>query len=232
MKHFRLAIFLLVLLSLTACEMQKQLRTVSCNKGMPDSYPIGTMCTTDTCATYQSIWKALFMEKNHLTESYFNSHIELSSSSINVWNDGRSFSICYKIKLGWAEAYNCDQFMIKIDKSNQFYPAINLPRDTYLSKDQIRLEIDGNAFSSFITKLSNVESLKFNSLDNAVKILTAKAKVNTLCARIIFVDNTTGNLVLEADAQYDNEVNSCIQGRADLITGATTVSEVPCVFEL
>ena len=122
--------------------------------------------------------------------------------------------------------------MIKIDKSNQLYPAINIPRDTYLSKDQIQLEIDGNAFSSFITKLSNVESLKFNSLDDAVKILTAKAKVNTLCARIIFVDNTTGNLVLEADAQYDNEVNSCIQGRADLITGATTVSEVPCVFEL
>jgi len=49
MKHFRLAIFLLALLSLTACETQKQFRTVSCNKGMPDSYPIGTMCTTDTC---------------------------------------------------------------------------------------------------------------------------------------------------------------------------------------
>ena len=172
------------------------------------------------------------MEKNHLTESYFNSHIELSSSSVNIWNNGRSFSICYKIKLGWAEAYNCDQFMIKIDKSNQFYPAINLPRDTYLSKDQIRLEIDGNAFSSFITKLSNVENLKFNTLDDAVKALTVKAKVNTLCARMIFVNYTTGNLVLEADAQYDNEVNSCIQGRADLITGATTVSEVPCVFEL
>jgi len=171
------------------------------------------------------------MEKNHLTESYFNSHIELSSSSINVWNDGRSFSICYKIKLGWAEAYNCDQFMIKIDKSNQLYPAINIPRDTYLSKDQIRLEVNGNAFSSYIIKLSNVENLKFNSLDNAVKILTAKAKVNTLCARIIFVDNTTGNLVLEADAQYDNEVNSCVLGRVDLITGATTVSEVPCMID-
>jgi len=232
MKQFRLAIFLLALMSLTACEMQKQLRTVSCNKGLLDSYPTGTICNMDTCATYQSIWKALFMEKNHLTESYFNSHIELSSSSINTWNDGRSFNICYKIKLGWAEAYNCDQFMIKIDKSNQFYPAINLPRDAYLSKDQIRLEIDGNAFSSFITKLSNVESLKFNSLDNALNTLIAKAKVNTLCPRIILVDNTTGNLVLEADAQYDNEVNSCILGRVDLITGTTTVSEVPCVFEL
>ena len=184
MKYFRLAIFLLVLMSLSACEMQKQLRTVSCDKGIPDSYPTGTICNTDTCATYQSIWKALFMEKNHLTESYFNSHIELSQSGINTWKDGRSFSICYKIKLGWAEAYNCDQFMIKIDKSNQLYPAINIPRDTYLSKDQIRLEVNGNAFSSYIIKLSNVENLKFNSLDNAVKILTAKAKVNTVPAAV------------------------------------------------
>jgi|ERR1035437_6618422 hypothetical protein len=231
MKHFRLAIFLLALMSLPACEMQKQLRTVSCNKGLADSYPTGTICNMDTCATYQSIWKALFMEKNHLTESYFNSHIELSSSSINAWNDGRSFNICYKIKLGWAEAYNCDQFMIKIDKSNQFYPAINIPRDTYLSKDQIQLEVNGNAFSSYITKLSNVESPKFNSLDNALNTLIAKAKVNTLCPRIILVDNTTGNLVLEADAQYDNEVNSCILGRIDLITGETTVREVPCMID-
>lgn len=231
MKHLRLAIFLLALLSLSACEMQKQLRTVSCNKGVLDSYSTGTICNTDTCATYQSIWKALFMEKNHLTESYFNSHIELNQSSINTWNDGRSFSICYKIKLGWAETYNCDQFMIKIDKSNQFYPSLNIPRDTYLSKDQIRLEVNGNAFSSYITKLSNVENLKFNSLDNAVKALTAKAKVNTLCARIIFVDYTTGNLILEANAQYDDEVNSCILGRIDLITGATTASEVPCMID-
>lgn len=77
----------------------------------------------------------------------------------------------------------------------------------------------------------NVENLKFNSLDIAVKALTAKAKVNTLCARIIFVDNTTGNLVLEADAQYDDEVNSCILGRIDLITGETTVREVPCMID-
>jgi hypothetical protein len=77
----------------------------------------------------------------------------------------------------------------------------------------------------------NVENLKFNSLDIAVKALTPKAKVNTLCARNIFVDNTTGNLILEANAQYDDEVNSCILGRIDLITGATTVSEVPCMID-
>jgi hypothetical protein len=168
------------------------------------------------------------MEKNNLGNSYFDNHIELVQSQINKWNDGSSFSICYKVKLGWAIAYNCDQFVIKIEQDNQLYPTLNVPRGTYLSKDQIKLIVDNHAFSSDITKLSNVDNLKFNSMSSALDILTRKAKVNTLCLGMVTINYLTGNLELEAVAQYDNEINSCIQGRIDLITGETVVIDRPC----
>lgn len=235
MKHIKFSLLFLILLSFSACEVQKQIRTVSCIKvgdyDYLNNYSTGTICNTDTCAIYQSIWKSIFMENNNLGNSYFDNHIELIQSQINKWNDGISFSICYKVKIGWAIAYNCDQFIIEIEQNNQLYPTLNVPRGTYLTKDQIKLIVENHAFSSDITKLSNVDSMKFNSIISALDNLILKAKVNTLCSGMITINHLTGNLELGAWAQYDNVLNSCIQGRIDLITGETVVVDGPCMID-
>jgi hypothetical protein len=234
MKRSKSGILLFMFLSLASCDISKQLETVSCTQaGEYDYlklYSPGTICNSDTCAVYQSIWKELIMEKNNLSEKFFSEHIELCLSGIDSWDEGVSFNICYKVKLDWAIAYNCDQFIVKIKDKNLYYPTLNVPRGVYLTKDQIRSIVNNHAFSSSITKLSNSADLKFNSMDQALAVLILKANVNTLCSGMITVNYTTGNLMLEAGAQYDSEANKCIDGKIDLITGETDIDDVPCML--
>jgi hypothetical protein len=234
MKNQLLFILVIHLVFLASCKDKIQERTVTCIQSGDydylDQYSAGSLCTSDICTQYQAIWKELFMAKNSLSESYFQDHILISNTAVNSWNDGISFSICYKVKIGWAIAWECDQFIIKINKDKYYYPTLNLPRDQYLSKDEIQIAVDGKAFSSHIIKLSNAENLKFNSMNKALDELIRAANINTLCSGMIFIDESTGNLTLEAGAQYENEQNSCIQGRIDLINGSTSVTDTPCAI--
>jgi len=234
MKIKNLLIFLFWTSFISSCNDEKQIKNVTCTPSAEyaylDKYVMGTPCTDSLCVAYQNIWKQLFMEKNDLTEGYFNKHIELFGSEISDWNDGTSFGICYKVKVDWAIAYNCDQFIIKIKEGNNIYPSLNLPRGTYLTKGNVKTVIHAQAFSSDITKLSNSEILKFNSFDNALTFLTNKAGANKLCSREISVDDSTGGLILECWAQYENEDNKCIDAKIDLINGSTSIVNTLCAI--
>jgi len=234
MKTKFFEILFLLFLPFLSCN-QENMRQVSCIQGEYYEYlerhNPGNICTDELCVFYQKIWKELFMEKNNLTENYFDSHIELCSSGIGEWMDGISFGICYKIIVDWAIAYQCDQFIIKIEKNNTLYPSVNLPRDIYLSKEDIFTAVNNKVFASDITKLSNQEHLKFNTLGEALNYLISKAQVNTLCSNWMYIDSSTGNFTLEAWAQFENEENSCIQGKINLITGETFVNETVCYFD-
>lgn len=226
----KLSIFFLVLFF--SCEKEEQRKVVTCTQpndyAYLENYARGSLCTNDLCKNYQVIWKELLMENNNITDNYFNANIEVVSSNIQNWNDGSSFNICYKVNLGWAIAYNCDQFIIKMAKANTLYPHLIIPRDTYLTKENIKTVVSNRAFSSKIIKLSNTETLKFSSMKEALNTLIEAANVNTLCSGRIFIHKSTGNLILEAGAEYDYKNNKCLQGTIDLITGETSVSDTPC----
>jgi len=214
-----------------SCEEEQQHeRMVTCEQeddyASLDNYKIDTLCTDSICIEYQSVWKELLMEQNNLTEQYFENHIELFQSRLQNWVQGISFRICYKVKINWAIAYVCDQFIIKIDKESTLFTS--LPRDTYLSKDEIKYAVSKHAFSSDIIRLSNIETLQFDSLKHAIQYLINKANVNTMCSKRVFISESTGNLLLEAWGEYVNEYNSCIKGSLDLITGETYITDTNC----
>ena len=227
-------IFILMLSLLFSCIKieEKQIRNTTCTKTSDyaylDDYVKGSPCTDSLCVLYQNIWKQIFMEKNGLTDDYFNKHITLYGSGIGDWDEGTSFSICYEVTVDWAIAYTCDQFIIKINEGNNLYPSLNLPRGTYLTKEKIMAAVDGYAFSSEIIKLSNAETLKFDSMDNAIKILAEKANVNMLCPLEIRIDKSTGELILEAWTQLDYKNNKCVQAIANLMNGETSTVDTPC----
>lgn len=234
MKYLKFNILILLALVLFSCKKKEpQARSLTCTQlddyEYLNRYKIDSLCTSDLCINYESIWKEFFIEENNLSESYFNNHIELVQSKIDFWSKGESFRICYKIKLDWAIAYQCDSFIIKIDSDDESYPSWNLPRDTYLSKEEIKVvAIDNHFFSSRIDKLSNAETLKFTSFENTLNFLMNKAEINALCSGRVFINDLTGNLILEAWAQYENEYNKCIQAQVDLITGEAAIVESPC----
>src|SRR5438046_622634 len=80
-----------------------------------NNYHFGSLNTDSLSEKYREVWKKLFLENNHMTNSFFDDHIKLIQSDTSKWNDGISFDICYEVHVGWAIAYTCDQFIIKID---------------------------------------------------------------------------------------------------------------------
>ena len=222
------SLFLMVIFF--SCE--KELEQVTCAEtdyyDYLNNYPGSSICTDNLCNEYFEIWKQIFKENNHISEDYFNNHIQVWRTSINDWKSGASYSICYRIKFDWALAYNCDQFIIKIDEENQTWPTLPLPRGKYLSVNEIRIVTENHAFSSHILKLSNNMKVYHNTIKDAISYLTKKAGVNTLCSSRIYVDETSGNLCLEAHAEYINKYNECIYAKLDIKTRETDIRNGVC----
>ncbi len=216
----------------SSCDKEKQIRKTTCNQPEDyeylDNYKVDTMCSSDLCLEYFNIWKELIKDKNNLSQDFIDTHIEYCNSEINSWADGVSFRICYKLKVDWAIAYNCDQFIIKINSDNTDYPALDLPRNTYLTKEKVKIAVDNRAFSSNIIKMSNIDELKYTAMDEALQELIEFSGVNQLCLNMITINSDNGDLILEASAQYENEENSCVNGTIDLITGDKEVNDTPC----
>jgi hypothetical protein len=107
---------------------------------------------------------------------------------------------------------------------------LDLPRDTYLTKEKVKIAVDNRAFSSDIIKVSNKNKIKYSTMDNALQDLIGFSGVNQLCLNMITINDDNGDLILEASAQYENEENSCVIGTIDLITGEKEVNDTPCLI--
>jgi len=217
---------------LTSCEKDEQTRLTTCPEpggcDSLDNYHWGSICNSDTCSNYLSIWRMLFMEKNNLSKEFFDSHIEICQAETYSWERGISFKVCYQLKIDWATAYHCDQFIIKIDSNNTYYPSLNLPKETYLTKDQIKKAVDNKGFFSSIINISNRDQIKYLSMEDALQELKNLSGVNYLSLNGIIINNDNGDLTLEASAQYENEENLCVFGTIDLITGDKNSYHSPC----
>ena len=231
MKHARL-VLLFLLLSCNSFQEERP-RQTACIQ--PDGFDYldtgsGSICTSENCTKYQAIWKELIQEKNNLSQDFIDTHFEVRRTSINAWRSGNSFRACYRFSMGWAIAFNCDQFIFNIDADNTHYPALDLPRGTDFTKEEVRLAVDNRAFSSEITKMSSTTTLQFSSVDEAIDDLTKFSGVSKLCLDRVSLHRDTGNLTLQASAQDESQVNACVKGSIDLISGEQEVRDEPCAI--
>lgn len=228
-KH---TLFLFFALCLFFSSCKKESRATICSESHASDYPvdygIGEMCTTDVCTQYLAIWKELIQEKNDLSQEFLDTHFEFHRSDTSTWGNGITFRVCYKIEVDWVVAYNCDQFIINITADKALYPALNLPRNTNLNKEKIKIALENQAFASSIEKINNATQLEYLTMEDALNDLITFSGINTLCFSRIILNKETGNLQLEAFAEYENEENSCIKGTVDLITGEKEVQDIPC----
>jgi len=206
-----------------------------CSKGNPPLEPIycpGQLCQSDSCQTYFGIWKELFLSKNQMSQEYFDNHIILCSSTIQNWNDGASFEIYYKVKIGWVDYRLYDQFIIYI--ASNIYPGLNVPRYVLLSKSQIDTVLNGNYFGSQLGKITPVNELKFPSEVDAMNALIRASNVDTFCIGSVsfqqrsFDKYTAGHPYFIASGVLNWNENKCIEGSIDLINGETYVNENTC----
>lgn len=235
MKYPVIASFLLCLILFSCKKDTVKARTTNCYPGTESLYPNdrgdASFCTTSICADYFDIWKEIVLEKNNLDQAFFDEHIEPHYSNIQDWVRGSSFNVCYYVKVDWAQTYACDKFIININPDDATYPALDLPRDVNLSKEEIKLVVDNRAFSSSITKISNsINELEYLSFEDALQDLIEYANVDTLCFTQLSLNKDNGNLILKTLAEYTNEENACVRGEVDLISKEKTVLDNPCYF--
>jgi hypothetical protein len=191
-------------------------------------------CQSDTCQTYFSIWKDLFLSKNEMSQEYFDKHITLNSSLIHKWGDGISLEISFKVKIGWVDCRMQDKFIFYI--TNNYFPKLNVPRNALLSKDQIETVLNGNYYNSRINKISPVDELKYSSQADAIQALINASIVDTFFTSRVsfplksFDRYTVGHPYLIAGAALSLENNKCIEGSIDLINGETKYIEQQCVI--
>lgn len=222
-----------LVLFLIVASCKKDIRLTFCEQNPIVGYldhGVRSICSTNLCTEYLGIWKDLIKEKNNLSQDFLDTNIKLHRSSINTWSRGTSFRVCYEIQIGWAIAYNCDQFIININNDNTHYPALDLPRGKNLNKAEIKLAVENKAFASRLAKINNATELAYEDKESALDELIKYAGVNDLCFNRIMLDKNTGNLVLEANAEYAGANNACIFGSVDLITRTTETMDNPCVI--
>jgi len=207
----------------------KKSRATSCIGGYTGYDSKVDLCTDTLCEKYLNIWKEIFIQRNGLTEQYFNDHIKIIQTRMDDWWKGTSFDVEYMITIDWAVAHEYDDFIIKINADSISDPSFSsVPRGVLLSKEDIEKIVEAKAWSSEIHKLTSDETFKFYSAYDAIGFLIKQADVTTLCLNGFYIDGTTGHMVLSASATYVNEWNKCINATLDLINGKATFYDSPC----
>lgn len=149
-------ICILLAVSFYSCNKDYQERKVTCLQSdvydYLDRYKNDSVCSSEICMNYLKIWEELLKERNDIGDTFFDRHVILSRSGMDTWKQGTTFRVCYKIQIDWATAYVCDKFLVRINSESYLYPG--LPRDEYLSKDEIRSALDQDQYHSRIRVVS------------------------------------------------------------------------------
>lgn len=231
-----ISILICILFSCSKTDIQK----VDCSAYSIPFEPVvcdGTFCQSDTCQTYLIIWKNLLMSRNQMTQNYFNDHITPCETSIDKWNSGISFRITYNVKVDWAEVQLWDTFIIWLaPNTTGLYPSLDLPRNILLTKDQINSAANIMAFSTSINTITSINSLKYNSVNEAMKDLSRASGVDKLCRYEFYYERPhmvvppSGYPFIRAYAVLSNEANSCMTSQLNLYTGEADVTINPCMI--
>lgn len=209
-------------------------RDTNCSKNFyQDIDPKGPICNTELCEKYFGIWKELFMEKNNISENFFNEHIKIWGRYGYDVPLNYNFSVCYTVDIDWVSARNCDNFIIKLNMADKSLQQ-RIPKDQFLSKEQIKSisEIKPDrAYQSKISKISIKEKVKFTSRSDALNQLSKKFKVSTLCTGSFYFNSENGHLMMTSNANFVG-TNNCIFLTTDLETGETIHEEGNCLGDL
>jgi len=196
-----------------------------------------SICTDEICLLYQQVWKELFIEGHGLSEDYFDNHIEICGTSMEIRCGTTEFIIHYKMKVDWAIMYDRDWMRVRIDSVSPYAPPLLVPPYTYLTKDEIKkIQIYKIWLIYFMIeeygfKLPAYEKLKFDSYGSAMNYLAKKANVSRLKFNRITIDPHRNAWILYTITEYDQESHKCIWAELNLNTGETVIEKGSCLID-
>ncbi|MDX5319451.1 MAG: hypothetical protein LPK45_00180 [Bacteroidota bacterium] len=212
--------FLLLLVSLTGIQCREKAEI--------------QICQSSECQTYYSIWKNILMKQNNLTEYWFNQHIDVKSTSISDWKDGRTFRVTFDLVINWARVPVSNQIIIEIKDGAPPYPSLNLPKNKPLNQEEIERALTLNAHSSSLYTIDGKQSMRFKNEKEALNHLRARSGIKSLSfsklqlPRSSFAHPTDGRIELHANGLINKDQEDCVDAILNLHTGEYEVYHRPC----
>ncbi|MBI5541463.1 MAG: hypothetical protein HY951_15470 [Bacteroidia bacterium] len=209
---------------------------LSCKKDTPVENTVNNNCIDNSLSAYYlDFWKSEFLNRDTMTEEYFNSHISEIKTSAFCWNSAITFRVAYKITIDWAVIDNYDEFIVKLYSSESAYQYLNIPRDTFFNVNQLMFILEHKVFNSAIGPVKSLNNLLQNNYNNA---------------KLAFQDSANSSYILPTRLSYDvpgiqpskngypyfigfgtinQSANQCITGYYNLSTGEFDARETPCL---
>jgi hypothetical protein len=189
---------------------------------------------------YLPVWKKLFMEKNNISEDYFDKHIKVLETGISTDQSrqlspasrGREyFEILYYIKIDWIELNNADHLVIR-KKDQQEYLSI----DEFIAEEK-NAEETFQQVGRFIpiekAPISFEEAVeKLQQINSDAKYL--KPVYLTLGFKSPSYDKeqiANGGVLLYGEGTIDFKKNQCVEGYFNLVTEKGSTMRTLCWYE-
>lgn len=138
---------------------------------------------------YLAIWKELVCEQNSLGEEDFAKKIQVMSHKLEVYPNMQELRVKFRQKIGWLEIEGQHIFTVKLSSAEGGYKHLPLPRDTWFSKDDIKLAIKKKLFNSTPLQLSAATAPAFTSLAAAKEHIKSKTGITEFikCEKVFYV---------------------------------------------
>ena len=188
---------------------------------------------------YLPIWKKLFMEKNKISENYYNKHIRVIETGISTDQSrnlsperGREyFEVLYRIKIDWIEFSEADHLVIRKKNQTEYLSIEEFIDEEESAKEKFQ------KVSSFIP----IEGapLSFEDAVQKLKQINSDAKyLKPVYLTLIFKSPSydteqiaNGGILLYGEGTIDFENNQCVEGYINLVTEKGSTMRVRCWTE-
>lgn len=171
---------------------------------------------------YFPIWERVFMEKNKISQDYFDKHIEVENISKMEWKEGESLAIRYLVRVDWATARLRDSILIKPQGQNSYYTVEEL-QETLTGEG-------GTAWFHQVSTFVPIESVV--GYESAILALRSKCHPLVEPGEVIVeqgVNRGVGELLLKAGGVINEKKNQCKSARLRLSDGILAhCSDSPC----
>lgn len=185
---------------------------------------------------YYPVWKSRFMERNNLSEEFFNTHITVQyvDTSYSSFDLATALIVGYTYQSGWAITGASEKMTIQINNSNSPFFSNNIFLNTDLSREQIDALVSNNpaTIPHYYYPASKDVELKFDNFNSAKDAILKYLKLDKLCNAGLGI-NETGQLELRySDSDTTNTSGGgyyCRDVQLNLVTGAIKLNEGWCI---
>lgn len=205
----------------------------SCSKKDEPQPKIDSVLSETQENEYYQIWKSILLENSNMTDEYFNEHITNYTLSSYKWNGGISFKIDYIIRIDWVNIKSSNNFLVKMNSSYDAYRHLNIPRDIFFTKNQIKLNTYSDVHSE-VDRHNPVNALKYKNSNEVYEAVVTSSGYNEVSLDYISyyvpgkLPRKDGDPYYILNGTISDSQNRCLTGYINLVTGDSEVWETTC----